>query len=435
MLTSLLVLLSLVLINGLFAMSEIAIVSARRVRLAQMASSGSAGARRALALASEPTRFLSSVQVGITTIGVLTGAIGQVTIARQLRAGFELVPALAPYAEVLGVALMVVGVAYVSLILGELVPKRLALTQPERIATLVAGPMTVLAAAGRPLVHLLSASTDTILRLAGVRADHSPAVTTEEIRVLLREGTEEGVFEVAEHEMMTNVLSLGDRQVGGVLTPRAEVAFVNLRDPIERTREILRRVPHAVLPLCDGDLDQVLGVVHATRVLDQLLDGGPPDLRALVERPLIVPETMTLMTLLKQFKVTHLPMALVVSEFGHVKGLVSLTDVVAAIVGGLPSPPGEAPMVVQRDDGSWLLDGGLDLDAVIRLLGPGALDADDRQHSQTLGGVVMRAMRRVPTIGDGFSRGGYRFEVVDMDANRVDRVLVSADPTLPAGDL
>jgi putative hemolysin len=436
MLTDIALLLILILLNGVFAMSEIAIVGSKRTRLLQMAESGSAGARHALTLSSEPTRFLSSVQVGITSIGILNGAIGEASIAGRLRTSFEQVPVLAPYAETLGLGVMVVLLTYVSLIVGELVPKRLALTQPEAIASIIARPINVLASIGRPIVTLLSVSTDTILRLFGVRQVKQPAVTLEEIRVLLEQGADEGVFEGAEHEMVTNVLNLDERHVGAVLTPRSDIVFLDVRDPVDAHREKMRQIPHSVVPLCDGGLDQVLGFVRSTRLLNQIMDGRELDLRALAEPALFVPETMTLMTLLEQFKRTHLPVALVVDEFGGTQGLVSLTDVTSSIVGDLPTEPGEEPLIVRRDDGSWLMDGSLDLDAVLRTLDTESLLSDEEgQHYHTLGGLAMAALGRVPRTGDVFERRGHRFEVVDMDGNRVDRVLVSRTAPPPGSRL
>jgi putative hemolysin len=426
MLSDLTLLLVLILLNGLFAMSEIAVVSSRRVRLLQLADAGRSGARHALQLASEPTRFLSSVQVGITSIGILSGAIGEASIASRLRASLEQVPVLAPYADTLSLAVMVIALTYVSLILGELVPKRLALTHPEAIASAIARPMEILATIGRPIVNVLSVSTDSLLRVFGVRPVKQPAVTLEEIRVLLELGADEGVVEAAEHEMVTNVLNLDERHVGAVVTPRSDVVFLDVRDPLDVNRHKLREDRHSVLPLCDGGLDHVLGFVRSAVVLEKLLEGTPADLPALAEKPLFVPETMSLMKLLEQFKRTHLPVALVVDEFGDVGGLVSLADVIGSIVGDLPAEPGEEPMVVRRDDGSWLIDGGLDLDMVVRTLEAESLLSDeDRQHYHTLGGLAMLALGRVPRTGDAFERGGYRFEIVDMDGNRVDRVLVN----------
>jgi putative hemolysin len=405
MTTEILLVFGLILLNGAFAMSEIAIVSSRRARLVQMAEGGRAGANRALQLASEPTRFLSSVQVGITSIGILNGAIGEATVASRLRGVFEQAPFLAGHADSLALAVMVVPLTYVSLILGELVPKRLALTHPESVASLVARPMQILATIGRPLVWLLSASTDAILRLLRVRHIKQPAVTLEEIKVLLQQGTEEGVFEPAEHELVTNVLNLDDRHVGAVLTPRTDIVYVDVRDTLETTRERLRGDIHAVLPLCDGGLDRVLGFVRVTKVLEQVIEKRALDLPILAEPALFVPETMTLMQLLEQFKRTHLPLALVVDEFGDIEGLVSMTDVISAIVGDLPSTPGEDPAIVRREDGSWLMDGALDVDTVGRTVGAESLVSDeDRQLYRTLGGLTMLALGRVPRTGDVSAR-------------------------------
>jgi len=424
-----LLLLLLIALNGIFAMSEIAVVSARRARLIQLAEDGSKGARHALTLASEPTRFLSSVQVGITSIGILNGAIGEGAIAARLRPALEQVPLLAPYADTLSLAIMVAVLTYVSLIIGELVPKRIALIHPETVASVIARPMEVVAGVTRPIVFLLSVSTDSILRLFRVRQAKQPGVTADEIRVMLEQGAEEGVFEPTEHELVTNVLNLDERHVGAVLTPRSNIVYVDIRDSVDTLREKLREQPHSVLPLCDGSLDKVLGFVRSTKVLERFLERGQPDLPSLAEPPLFVPETMTLMKLLEQFKRTHLPIALVVDEFGDVEGLVSFTDVISSIVGDLPMEPGEEPAIVQREDGSWLLDGAVDLDTALRTLEAEAMVNDeDRQHFHTLGGLAMVALGRVPRTGDVFERGDYRFEVVDMDGNRVDRILASRRP-------
>lgn len=430
--TELLLLFGLIVLNGIFAMSEIAIVSSRRARLLQMADDGNSGARHALALAEAPTRFLSSVQVGITSIGILSGAIGEGSIAGRVRPQIERVPALAPYGETLSLAFMVIVLTYVSLIVGELVPKRLALTRPEAIASLIARPMDLLAKAVRPLVSLLSLSTDTVLRLFGVRQTKQPGVTVEEVRVMLEQGAEEGVFAETEHELVTNVLNLDERLVKSIHTPRADVVYLDLRDDRQRNLRKLREQPHTVLPLCEEGLDHVIGFIRSTRVLDAIIGERPLDLPALAEPALFVPETMTLMVLLEQFRRTHLPVALVVDEFGDVEGLVSLMDVVSAIVGDLPSEPGEEPSTVKRADGSWLLDGALDIDTVARTLDDEALVNDDeRQQYHTLGGLAMLALGRVPRTGDTFERGEYQFEIVDMDGHRVDRVLASRRPTSP----
>jgi putative hemolysin len=321
---------------------------------------------------------------------------------------------------------MVVVLTYVSLILGELVPKRLALTRPEWIATVVAGPMQALATAAKPMVWVLMRSTDTIVRLLGAPIGGQPAVSHEEIKVLLEQGTREGVFEQSEREMMTNVLELDQRSVSSVLTPRAEVVFLDIREPKDAMREKLRASPHSVLPLCDGGLDQVIGFVRASRLLGPMLESGAFDPAKAAEAAHFVPHSMNLMRLLQQFKVTHLPLALVVDEYGGVDGLVSLTDVVSAIVGDLPTEAGEEPAVVKRPDGSWLVDGSLDIETAERTLGVESLSGDDETTDyHTVGGLAMEALGRIPRTGDVFERGGLQFEVVDMDGHRVDRLLVS----------
>jgi putative hemolysin len=264
------------------------------------------------------------------------------------------------------------------------------------------------------------------VRLFGIRQTKQPGVTVEEIRVMLEQGAEDGVFKPGEHELVTNVLNLDERHVGSVLTPRSNVVYLEVRDSVETIRAKLHEQSHAVLPLCDGGLEKVLGFVRSTNVLEQVLEKGTLDLASIAEPALFVPETMTVMKLLEQFKRTHLPMALVVDEFGDVEGLVSLTDVISSIVGDLPMEPGEEPSIVQREDGSWLFDGAIDLDTVLRTLGAESmLDDEDRLHYHTLGGLAMHALGRIPKTGDVFERGDHKFEVVDMDVNRVDRVLVS----------
>jgi putative hemolysin len=424
MLTDLAVLLGLIVINGIFAMSEIAVVSSKKARLQQLAAKGHAGAVRALALGAEPTRFLSTVQFGITSIGILSGAVGEATIASKLRAAFETVPLLADHADGLSLAIMVIGLTYVSLIVGELVPKRLGLLKPERVASIVARPMQLLATIGRPLIYVLSLSTDSVLRLFRVKTTREPGISLDEIKILMAQGTSEGVFEKVEQDMVANVLDLDDRHAGAILTPRSDIVFLDLEHSAEEQRQELAANPHGVLPVCRGGLDQVVGFVRSTDVLARLVRGEPLDLAAMVSPALFVPRTVTLMKLLQQFRQAHFPLALVVNEHGDVDGLVSLTDVLAAIVGELPETSDDEPAVVRRQDGSFLLDGGLPLDHAQRALGAGDLDLGPERF-QTLAGFVMHRLGRVPRTGDSFAYAGFHFEVVDMDGNRIDRVLVS----------
>ncbi len=429
--SSLLLLLGLTLLNGLFAMAEIALVSARKARLTQLAEDGSRGAARALELSADPTRLLSTVQVGITSIGILSGAIGESAIADRVRVLLERIPALAPHAGTIALVVMVVVLTYASLILGELVPKRLGLTRPERVAAFMAGPMSTLASAGRPMVRLLTWSTNGVLRLLRVHDIKPPSVTNEEIRVLMQQGTEEGIFDRGEQALVSNVLHLDERQVGAVLTPRADIVFLDADGPLDENRATLAGSPHSVLPLCRGSLDEVVGFVRSTTVLGCALRGEPLDLVALASPPLFVPKSITLMALLQQLRRAHLPMALVVDEFGGVVGLVSLTDVTAAIVGELAGPESQDPDIVERPDGSLLVDGGIEVSRLEEYLGlPLAAPAETGMY-HTLGGLTMFALGRVPRVGERFAREGVQIEVVDMDANRVDRLLVTA-PTRQA---
>jgi putative hemolysin len=430
MLADISLLLFLTLLNGLCALSEIAIVSSRRVRLQQLADQGRRGAVVALQLAEQPTRFLSTVQVGITSIGIMSGAIGEATISTRLRGAIATVPVplLADHAETIAFVVMVVTLTYVSLIAGELVPKRLALTRPEAIAAIISRPMRLLSAIVRPLVFLLSVSTDTVLRLLRVRHAKGPAVTLEEFRVLIAQGTEEGVFDETEEELVSNVLRLDERRVGAIMTPRADIVFLDSRAPFAVNRAVLTSHPHTVLPLCDGTLERVFGFVKSTDVLVRLLRGESVDLRRLASPPLFVPATTTVMRLLEQFRRTHLPLALVIDEHGGVSGLISFSDIVGAVVGDLPPEPGEDPMVVSRGDGSWLVDGAYDLDGMRRLLDREDFAQDARDFYHTLGGLAMLVLGRVPRAGDRFEKDGVQFEVVDMDANRVDKLMVTQPP-------
>jgi len=431
MLTALSLLFALILLNGALAFSELAVIGSRRARLQQLVDEGSAGASRALQLAAEPTRFLSTVQVGITCLGILSGALGEATVAERLRGWFQQVPLLEPYAGPLSVGAMVLALTYVSLVVGELVPKRLALTRPEAFASLVARPMQLLSVAARPLVRLLTVSTDSVLRLLRVHTVAGPSVSPEEIKVLIDQGTEEGVFEPSEQELVTNVLNLDERSVSAILTPRSEIVFCDVRDSLETSREKLTHHPHAILPLCDGGLDTIIGFLRSTRVLAALVNRGALDLKALAEPALFVPHTMSIMRLLEHFKRAHQPIALVVDEYGSVDGVVSLMDVVSAIVGELPGTAGEEPAVIARDAGGWLVDGTADIEAVQRAIGElatGLVDETDPPRYRTLAGLAMLTLGRLPRTGDAFTREGFRIEVVDMDGRRVDRVLVTHEP-------
>ena len=419
------ILLVLIFINGLFAMSEIAIVSSRRARLQQLADEGSGGARSAIELSEDPTRFLSTVQVGITSIGIMSGAIGESTLAESLRRFFVQFPLIEPYAQPLSLVLMVLILTYLSLIIGELVPKRIAMQRPEIIAMLVAKPMQSLSTLAAPLVMLLSWSTNTVLRLLGAKNSTEPSVTEEEIKVMIEQGTEEGVFGRAEQVLVSNVLRLDDRTVGAVMTPRKDIVHLDIQQSFEENRDSLCHSPHTVIPLCDGGLEHVIGLIRTNDLLESLLRGEKIDFPRLAKSPLFVPRSITLMQLLEHFKRAHLPAALVIDEYGEVVGIATVNDVIEAIVGDLPGEVEEDPLVVQREDGSWLVDGMLDLDGLKQLLDVDELPEEELGNFHTVGGLAMLQLGRVPRTGDIFNLEGHRIEIVDMDKNRVDKLLIA----------
>jgi putative hemolysin len=423
-----LIILLLIIINGLFAMSEIAIVSSRRVRLQQMADEGDLGARAAIAISEHPTRFLSSVQIGITLIGILSGAFGEAAITQRLIPVFQGIPLLAPYAKLLATGCMVVGVTYVSLILGELVPKRMGMQAPEKIARLVAPPMRAVAWIAKPLVTLLTVSTDFFLRLLGMHGKNDSQVTEEEIRVLMAEGTEAGVFDKSEQDMIENVLRLEDWQLAQIMTPRADVTFLDLAASASEQRSVVQSARHSFLPVCRGGITDVVGVVPMYELLGQLLRGDELNVEAAMHEPVFVPLSISPLSLLETFKRCREHVALVVDEYGGVQGLVTLHDVMEPLVGEMVAADesiAHDPDIVQREDGSWLLDGALPMGR-FRLLFPDeteALEEGGRDY-QTLAGFVLFQRGHVPETGEHFEWHGLRIEIVDMDRRRIDKLLV-----------
>jgi len=365
-----LILLVLIIANGVFSMSEMAIVSARKVRLQQLANQGDAKARAALKLAESPNHFLSTVQVGISLIGILTGAFGGATIANRLAIYIKFVPLLAPYSEPISFGIAVLLITYLSLIVGELVPKRLALNNPEKIASIVAIPMQALAAIASPVVFLLSASTDLILRVLGITASTEPQVTEEEIKILIEQGTEAGTFEEAEQDMVERVFRLGDRPVSYLMTPRPDIVWLDLDDSAEENRQKMVNSAYSRYPISQGGLDNVLGVIPVTDLLARSFRGEPLDLTMGLRQPVFVPESTRGLKVLELFKQTITHMALVVDEYGVIQGLVTLNDIMSEIVGDVPSTDGQdQPQAVQREDGSWLLDGMLPVEEFLELFG------------------------------------------------------------------
>ncbi|MEB3177983.1 MAG: hemolysin family protein [Nostocaceae cyanobacterium] len=420
-----LLILLLILANGLFVMSELAIVSARKVRLLQLAERGDIKARAALQLASAPNQFLATVQVGITLLAILSGAFGESVISRRLAPILGYIPSLAAYREAIASVLAVLIITYLTLIIGELVPKRLALNHPETIASFFSLPMQWLAAVASPIVYLLSASTDLVVRLLGIQPSTEPQVTEEEIRVLIEQGTEEGTFEEAEQDMVERVFRLGDRPVSALMTPRPDIVWLELEDTAEENRKKIIDSAYSRYPVCQGGLDTVLGIMPVTDLLARCLCGESLDLTVALRQPVFVPESTRGLKVLELFKQTGTHMALVVDEYGVIQGLVTLNDVMVEIVGDVPdASSGEDPQAVQREDGSWLLDGMLSVDEFFELFNIEDLPLESRGSYQTLGGFVITHLGRIPAAADYFEWQGMRFEVMDMDGNRVDKVLV-----------
>lgn len=428
-LIEILVIFLLLVLNGVFSMTEIALVSARKVRLQQRAEEGDRSARDALDLAENPNRLLSTIQIGITLIGVLTGALGGATLAGRLSVVLGRIPWLAPYAGGVSVSIVVILTTYFSLVIGELIPKRLAMNDPEKISLAIARPMRTLSRLTAPLVSLLSASTEAGLRLLGVRPSEEPPVTEEEIKVLMEQGTQVGVFEVAEQDMVESVFRLGERYIDAIMTPRTEIEWLDLDEPYE---DLLRQVlesHHTRFPVASGSLDNVIGILQARDLLIHHTEEGQADIQELMVPPLFVPDSMAALKVLEMFKSSGVHVALVIDEYGGLLGMVTLYDILTAIVGDIPTEgEAEEPEIVQREDGSWLLDGLLAIDEFKDLLDLPDLPDENRVGYQTLGGFVMNQIGSIPSAGQHFEWANYRFEIMDMDGRRVDKVLVS-----PAG--
>lgn len=423
-----LIIVLLTIINGVFSMSEAAVIASRRARLQQMVERGSSGAQAAIEISEEPNRFLSTVQIFITLVGIIGGAFGGATVAQEIADSLRGTP-VARYADAIGFAVVVLFTTYLSLVIGELAPKRLALRSPERIAALIAAPMQTLSKLASPIVKLLSISTDAILRLLGMYESDDSPVTEEEITTMIQQGVEAGIFEEAEHDMVEGIFRLGDRRISSLMTPRTEIVWLNIQDSLEENQKKMMGGQYSRFPLCDGDLDHVLGLVEAKDMLATLFAGKPLDLAALNEEPIYVPEAMTSAKVLELFRESGVHMAFVIGEYGGLEGLVTVQDILEAIVG----EGGEDAEVVQRKDGSWLLDGLLSVDDL-----KDHLEVDDLPgeigHYETLSGFIMAQLGHIPKEGDAFEWSGFRFEVIDMDGMRVDKVLVNAVPAAESGD-
>jgi putative hemolysin len=416
------VVLLLVTLNGVFAMSELAVVSSRRARLQVRADRGDKGAAAALRLAENPTRFLSSVQVGITLIGILAGAYGQATIAGELDRILETAPLLGPYSEEIATGVVVVGLTYLSLIVGELVPKRFALVHPEAIASLVARPLTLLAAAMGPFVTVLTFSTASVLRLFRVRDEDGSSVTQEEVESVLAEGTGAGVIEPREQAMMREVMRLGDRPARVAMTPRRDVYWVSLDDTEEVVRREIRECPYSRFVLAQGqDFDSPLGVVDKRDVANALLAGEPLDLKRLAQPPSYIPETLSLLRALDHLKSSPTPMAFVVDEFGSLEGVITPTDLLEMIAGDFPETHDKVTQtIIQEADGSFLVDGKTDVIELGEAIGE-TLEPSSNFH--TAAGLFLSQLGHLPTEGEAVRIGSYNVEVIKMDERRIDKLL------------
>ena len=423
------IVLLLVLANGALAISEMALVSARGARLKQWADTGNAGSRAAVELFAEPSRFLSTVQVGISLVAIVLGVFGGATIAEDLAEPLARVPLIAPYAKAVSFAVVVALITYVSLVLGELVPKRLALSDPERISSMVSRPIKVLSLIAAPAVRLLSFSTETIARFVGVPQPGESAATEEEIRILIEQATNAGVFEPVEQELVEKVFRLGDRRVNSLMTPRPQILWINVEDPPETNSRVIADSWHSNFPVCEGNLDKVLGIVSVKNLWLQATEESKPDLQAALHPAPLVPENMPAFKVLDVFRESGSQVALVIDEYGGIRGVITPIDVLEAIVGDIPSPnePPE-PQAIRLDDGSWLFDGALSADTLRDTFELRRLLEEERGDYFTVGGFVMMRMRRIPKEGDRFEWGGLSFEVAEMDGNRVNKVLVVSMP-------
>lgn len=416
----------LLILNAILSMSEIAFISARKARLQNKANKGDARANVILQLLENPNQFLSVIQIGITSIDLLTGAITGATIGAWLNIQLNRIPALQPYSVVISILIGVLPITYLSLVLGELVPKRLAMRDPEGISSAIARTMFFLTKAFSPLVRFLSFSTESVLRALGVKVMEEPPVTEEEIQLLIDQGTQAGIFEESEHDMVEGVFSLGDQRVYSLMTPRTDIVWLDIDDSIEEIREKIAVNDFSRFPVRQGTLDVILGIVKARDLLVPSLKGETINLKAMLKPAFYIPETMLASRALEILKEKGTDILLVIDEFGGLQGLLTINDILEEIVGEMEQ---DEPQATQRQDGSWLLDGMLEVDEFKEIFDLPALPHEDEY--ETLSGFVMMSLGRVPQTADHFEWHGLNFEVIDMDGRRVDKVLVTTLPQKP----
>jgi putative hemolysin len=420
---SIIILLISMLLNGVFAMVEIALVSSRKTRLQQRVDKGEQGAAAALELLKEPNRFLSTVQVGITLVGVFSGAFGASQLSPPLAELLARVDLLKPYADEIAFTILVLIITYFSIVIGELVPKRVAINNPEAVSSSLAVPMRFLSKLAKPIVSLLSASSEFGARLLGIKPGNEPAITQEEIKVLIEQGHQIGVFKETERDMFSGVFRMGRRKVSGLMTPRVEMTWININDSIEEIWNYILKTPHARVPVANGDLDNLLGYIQIRDLLGLSPDEDGFNLKNYIKEPLYLPENMSALQALENFQIGGIHLAIIVDEFGGIKGMVTDYDILKTIVGDIPEDDQDTDhLAYQREDGSWLFDGLIVIDQLKDILDLSEMPNEDVY--ETLSGFVMSQLGQIPQTGAKFEYEGYEFEVVDMDGRRVDRVLV-----------
>ncbi len=406
-------------------MSEIALVTARHARLARLAADGDTSAEVAMRLGEDPTRFLSAIQIGITSIGILNGIVGEAVFAAPFATWLQTLGVDQRPSELGATALVVVVITYLSIVIGELVPKRIAQFNPEGIALLVARPIHILALITHPFVRLLSVSTDTLLRMMGKSQQVEPSVTEEEIHAMLEEGSEAGIIEQHEHDMVRNVFRLDERQVGSLMIPRADIEYLDINQPLEANLLRIAQSDHSRFPVCRGSLSDLLGVTSFKQLFNQTINGGRPDLTAQLHPCVFVTESLTGLELLAQFQGSDTHMVFVIDEYGEVQGLVTLQDVLEAVTGEFIPPDNADRWAVQREDGSWLLDGMIPVPELKDQLELKSVPEEDKGRYHTLSGMVMWLLGRLPKVADVVVWEQWRLEVVDLDGKRIDKVLAS----------
>lgn len=425
-----LLLAALIVLNGVFAMSEIALVIARRARLTHMAEKGSLSAAAAMKLHDEPTHFLSTVQVGITSIAILSGIVGEAALAGPLARWLQSVGMEAEASRIASTALVVVIITYVTIVVGELVPKRIAQLDPERIACRVARPMLLLAQLAQPFVHCLSLSTDGLLRLLRMHPPNRLDIIEEEIHALLQEGSDAGAIEQQEREMVRNVFRLDERPVESLMTPRADIVYLDTTLPLDENLRRMAGSEHSRFPVCRDGLDEVLGILSARQLLDAMLAGAPPSLTKSLQPAVFMPERLSGLDLLEQFRASDTQLMLVIDEYGEINGLVTLADVLQAVTGEFRPRDLKNAWAVQREDGSWLLDGLIPIPELMDRLGLKSVPEEGRRRYHTLSGLVMWLSGQLPQTGDVLTWENWRLEVADLDGKRIDKIL--ATPIAPA---